>query len=672
MDARASSLLASSSEPNEGAPAIGGWRMHVSPWVAGKLASTQARAKTLTLDPRDAYRLLSDPSNPVHENMPMLLPDPRTPLGAPFVEETVGHPTPKELRRGLCSACCGACGLMLALVVLLVIVVADPWAIACSQGSANAQIAVIPQECRHLPTAGDIVDARLPRTKAECNTCSDAFDGVCDEGDAPTVENPAGIGACAIGTDGFDCTVDEISRDCAVDASDALRTTRGTDGESYLIQFTYICNLLIMGGALVVLPLLLGTGKLVSTLPMISDMLHEMVRSRGLAIVESAVFFLLALSIYNDTRLCHSSFTVRPQVHDFAVPKWDSMWPTDLPKTVASFRVEDAKERFAMFTAFAARFLLCNVANNHWQAAGKNLTGFAYILGVISSWWSFILVASDAQYCRYPTEAGTEVEAGYCTIYGTGLSADGVSSQRFLSDCELIRSSGWNDTQIAFYQQYNALPPDTKLTDRPSEVSIVPSQAHAFADAARHWAMIEETSTNFSAPLFPEDGSPPADFFASFIDLSDDGSSVCPAAAGSVLEAIHLYATDCEGNSRMRESMLLVSGLAALNLVEGVFMTVIALSVISEGTLIKDSHLNKLPQTLAEKNAQRLQQMYSARAAVGSKDASWISRLLVSHAETQDGTTFNFPVRLLASVLVSAILMLMMLVCDQPFPSLSF
>ena len=107
MEERASSLLAGGSEPTEDA-AAGGWRMHVSPHVAGKLASTQARAKALlTLDPRDAYRLLSDPSNPVHENMPLLLPDPRTPLGAPFVEETVGHPT-RTVQRVLWRVCLDA------------------------------------------------------------------------------------------------------------------------------------------------------------------------------------------------------------------------------------------------------------------------------------------------------------------------------------------------------------------------------------------------------------------------------------------------------------------------------------------------------------------------------------------------------------------------------------
>ena len=90
-----------------------------------------------------------------------------------------------------------------------------------------------------------------------------------------------------------------------------------------------------------------------------------------------------------------------------------------------------------------------------------------------------------------------------------------------------------------------------------------------------------------------------AGFFASFVDVSDDGGSVCPVAAGSTLEAIQRYAADCEHNSRMRESMLLVSGLAALNLIEGVLMTVIALSVISEGSLVEDKHLNKLPRALA-------------------------------------------------------------------------
>ena len=71
----------------------------------------EAHEKALVaMDPRDAYRALSDPSDPVHENMPLLRPDSRTSLGAPVVEATVGHPTPKEMRAGFCSACCGACG----------------------------------------------------------------------------------------------------------------------------------------------------------------------------------------------------------------------------------------------------------------------------------------------------------------------------------------------------------------------------------------------------------------------------------------------------------------------------------------------------------------------------------------------------------------------------------
>eukprot|EP01046_Picozoa_sp_COSAG06_P003034 COSAG06_NODE_113_length_23458_cov_74.739715_13_plen_257_part_00 len=137
-------------------PELPGWRAHVSPELAGKWASTQAKAKALVaMDPRDAYRALSDPSDPVHENMPLLRPDSRTPLGAPVVEATVGHPTPKEMRAGFCSACCGACGFIIVALVVAGGIFASSSAVACTQAAGNAKMDAVPAGCRRQKQLGD-------------------------------------------------------------------------------------------------------------------------------------------------------------------------------------------------------------------------------------------------------------------------------------------------------------------------------------------------------------------------------------------------------------------------------------------------------------------------------------------------------------------------------------
>eukprot|EP01046_Picozoa_sp_COSAG06_P003035 COSAG06_NODE_113_length_23458_cov_74.739715_14_plen_919_part_00 len=429
-----------------------------------------------------------------------------------------------------------------------------------------------------------------------------------------------------------------------------------------LLTLTFLWQVLVTLVSVVVLPLVICTGRFVNTLPMISDQVHEIIRSRGLAVVESTAIFLYAVAIYYDLRLCHSSFIVNPSSIEITEEsRWPNMWPSGMAKTVAAFRPEDSMERLVMFLALAGRYVMCNLANNHWQAAGKNITGAAFVFGVISSWWSLLMVGSDARFCRYPTATGSEVEAGYCTILGAGLPDDGVPSRSFLADCSLMQASGWNDTEIGYFQRFETLPPGTHLHHRSStqevEVAIAPSRERAFADAARDQALKEANRTGFHAPIFPEDSG--ADMLIPLLDgvgLSSD----CPVATASLLEAVQQYAIDCENNSRMRESTLLVSGLALLNLIEGLFMLKIAVSVLSEGSLIGEEDLQKLP----EKHARHLEHVYSARRAIGSEDATWLSRLVRSHAEVSlddTSSTFRFPVRLLASVAVSSSLILMLM-----------
>ena len=655
-----------------------GWRaqLQLRPQLADAFSATQARAKaTLSLDPRAKYLAQCDPDDPVHENMPLLRPDAASPMGAPVVAETVGHPTPKEMRAGLCATCCGACGLVVVLVVVLVVLLVDKTALACSQAAGASTMDAVPAMCVRPSSALGLISSGfdqpqaidpLNMTLAACNTCDSAHDGVCDEM-PPTAENPAGVGACAWGTDGLDCVVANQRSVSATRAAAALVEAGAREG-TFVLQLTLWFHTLITVLSIVVVPVLLCTRKYIEQLPMVYDLLHEIVRSRALAVVEMAAFFLLAISIYYEVRLCHSSFTISPRSNDipvgqdFGTSSWfTTWWPDDLAHAVASFRPEDSVERYVIFTAFASRFIMCNVANNQWQAAGKNITGMAFFLGVVGSWWSLIMVASDALYCRYPTDVG-DGAGSFCTVFGDGLPEDGVPSKAFTTDCSLMQASGWNDTEVAYYQRFSSIPApavsfdfNAAIENHQLEVEMVPSKESAFFDAARGQAKVAANRTGLPAPVFP-DSSDEIDF----IGLLGLGTAplVCPAAPGSLLEAVQQYSSDCEGNSRMRESMLLVSGLALLNLIEGVFMLKLAISVLSEGTVLANKHLEKLP----EKRAEQLEKVFAARRAIGTNDASWLTWLVMTHAETtQDGRKLYFPTRMVASIVVSWLVLLILL-----------
>jgi hypothetical protein len=74
---------------------------------------------------------------------------------------------------------------------------------------------------------------------------------------------------------------------------------------------------------------------LLSVVPVVSDMIFEIIHSRGLAIVEATAFFLLLVATYFDARLCHSTFAIRPEVVPITdAPllsgNWSHLWPREV------------------------------------------------------------------------------------------------------------------------------------------------------------------------------------------------------------------------------------------------------------------------------------------------------------------------------------------------------
>jgi hypothetical protein len=608
------------------------------PWVT-RLRSRSVSAQHV--DPRQRYRAASDPNDPVHENFPLLGVDPGQPL-VPVVAAAVGHPTEREILT-TAKAKCGTCVLFTAAMCLayfIAFTVLHPSSSEphCDQGGHRNATAV-DARCE----GGDPLFMLLP----ECNTCPEAWDSMCDE-PALSLDGSQTEGDCAPGTDGFDCAVrdrEELALNEAALAQ-AMRIS---------MPVAFMLILFLSLAAVVVMPVLCGcccaAGK-ASHVPVIADLIFEVIRSRSLAVVEATALFLLAVATVFDARLCHSSFAITPSLIEFEpdplTRQWEQLWPNGtLPRTMISFRQDDATEEKIIAWLFIARFVMCNIANNQWQRMGKNITGTAFVFAVFLSLWSVSMVASDAAHCKYPTRSTyewygisdneKEVHGGYCVIYAdgtftgsgftlSGLPAEGVTSKTFRSDCALQAATGWNDTQVSFKQVYEyeyapppaptpVVPPENAFANR--GVTLLPSRQSAFETYARQR----------SIQVAREHGVPPHIFQLESADTSDDAStydSACSFAAGSVLEAIDVYSEQCETSSRLRESTLLVVTFTLLNICE-VFL-LIKLGV-SNG-VFKVRH-------------------------------PWFKWTVITHAESMSvKIAFLYPVRLLAAVTVSCLLVI--------------
>ena len=145
-----------------------------------------------------------------------------------------------------------------------------------------------------------------------------------------------------------------------------------------------------------------------------------------------------------------------------------------------------------------------------------------------------------------------------------------MASKVFMSDCAAHKQlkvgnySGHcssncmsaDEVSVSFAQLFKptSLTPTTGLSFEDGDlasVDLLPSQQTAFLQHAQSL----QTTHAFDPPEAPT------------CDTGDlDGACAC--RAGSMIEAIQMYAEECEDNERMRDSTLLVCTLFVLNLLE--------------------------------------------------------------------------------------------------------
>ena len=121
-------------------------------------------------------------------------------------------------------------------------------------------------------------DHLLDKLLPECNTCSAKADHACDEG------NPGEIGECPAGTDGFDCVVTQQTKD-AISAADSSAEVQGSAVLLLLLGFGWFtATPFILCGAYCCCKNQCASCRF-EAIPVISDMIFEVVRSRSLAVV---------------------------------------------------------------------------------------------------------------------------------------------------------------------------------------------------------------------------------------------------------------------------------------------------------------------------------------------------------------------------------------------------
>jgi hypothetical protein len=184
------------------------------------------------------------------------------------------------------------------------------------------------------------------------------------------------------------------------------------------------------------------------------------------------------------------------------------------------------------------------------------------------------------RHCRYPTNVNSDTsDLSYCTIYGTGLPQEGMSSKAFMRDCDaqeklmvgpepfcleggdLCTTAAHRDVSFA---QLFAVNPEAPQQDS----DLLPSNKNMVKEHARVLLESESTSQGLMAPVLDDLEPPPVE--------TEEGA--CDYAPGSMIEAIQGYASACEDNNNMRMATLMVSTLFLLNIVE-----LLALVQVSSG-----------------------------------------------------------------------------------------
>lgn len=638
-------------------------------------------------DPREAYRASSRPEDPAHENMLALRPDTvgAVPL-VPVFEGTRGRPTPPEIRGYVCRGACIGCLLCVGTVASLVGYVVylavrgetTPGAssvgpVHCGARSAGLNVTSVSHVC--VDAATSLVDPR-PLLLPGCNRCETAWDGVCDEA---TVADLGASSDCQKGTDGFDCAVATREVSALVAACTAQSVggdPTSQEGWKWLSNAVYgLCIL----ASLVFAPVSSGCfccgdrcykgcqGCVLHAVPVVSDMLFEIIRSRGLAIVEGVAFFLLWVALALGWRQCNSTFVITP----ISIPidedsadsgdtyrDWALLWPAGMPKMQASLRPDDASATELLTFLFLMRFICCNLANSQWQSLGRNFTGVAFVFALIFSVWSLALTSNDAMYCRYPTRDGyhDSIEGGsgtsstgYCTIY----SQDGRSwpSNSFMQDCTLQNSSGWNASLVSYRQLFDERPiPELAVASTSGPLIFAPARAQTVVLLDDHANKFRATAEKLSTKLSIDAGDQPHMFESQSAGGSeqDSGESFadrgqCSFTPGSMLDAIAGYSAECESNNRMRESAILVSCFALLNWIELALLFKIG---VRSGCFAPTESCKK--------------QLKDAR---DSRSKSWLGDYVAkSHADytSANPAAFFFPVRLVVAVTVGWTVVIML------------
>lgn len=300
---------------------------------------------------------------------------------------------------------------------------------------------------------------------------------------------------------------------------------------------------------------------------------------------------------------------------------------------------------------------MANLSNNQWQEVGKNLTGAAFSFAIFFSLWSLGFLWADVSYCRYPTAVNhADSELSYCTVFGTGLPDKGLPSKSFMTDCDAQQSlmvgkqqtcdSGFASctaaaqTNVSFYQLFSpaTTTPTSQMdfaADNLAAADLLPSQEIEIRRWAQEVAGEHAKNKHMQPPIFEPLDIPEVD--ATMVDRP------CAYNAGSVIEAIQTYADDCESNTRMRDSTLLVSTLFVLNVLEMLMLLKIGLTTDRLTVPVITDHLLRARQT--------------AGARHSSRKACSMTSWLLTHAELVANPTFMFPIRLVTGVVVSVLLM---------------
>ena len=592
---------------------------------SSKLGELRERAKSMTsakLDPREAYRQSCDPDDPTHENYPKLDPSGEGGL-VPVVLAGVGQPDLSDVRAGMAAACkkFSKMGMAAFVVYMGLLIYQGEDAVACGTDTGTSA----KSECFGFTDAAGIQYAE------QCNGCTSAYDNVCDE--------PSG--ACAWGTDSYDCwTANQTALALEIAASNS-EVDGGNFVWLFLLTMLAVVVLPCLGCAGIICPQKCGRWRFAS-IPVVSDMVFEVFRSRALVIIETTAIFLLLAGYAFDTRLCNRSFGIHPTTAATA-PSNDLVdgtvlaWPSDVVQTVTSFHDDDDTTHKSMVALFTLRFVFCNVANGRWQAIGNNLTGAAYFIAVFFSLWSLSVLGNDASYCRYPTDVSTNTDGGYvapdgtaagmlsyCTIYADSVPGGSMAAGKFMADCKAQAATGWNKTQTGFYEVYEpaTITPQSGLeVEEPAQCDLLPSLASAFQEKARlniRTAYSSHSEWNPAAMPIP-DGldltTTPPGYYSNIYS-----NAQCPVKLGSVMEAVATYADACEDNSRMRDATLLSISQSVLNLMELLVLVQIGVGM---------GHISCLPAMITPSN----------------------------HADTAAASTpFYYPVRMMGAVSVSALL----------------